>query len=55
MNRRPPGWQRKRPWSSKDGAPDDSVAQLTQLKSLLDSGALTQEEFDAKKQKIIGA
>ncbi len=37
------------------GAPDDSVAQLTQLKSLLDSGALTQEEFDAENQKIIGA
>jgi Short C-terminal domain len=37
------------------GSPDDSVAQLTQLKSLLDSGALTQEEFDAEKQKIIGA
>jgi hypothetical protein len=33
---------------------DDSVAQLTQLKSLLDSGALTQQEFDAEKQKIIG-
>ena len=37
------------------GSPDDSVAQLTQLKSLLDSGALTQDEFDAEKQKIIGA
>jgi Short C-terminal domain len=36
------------------GAPDDSVAQLTELKSLLDSGALTQQEFDAEKQKIIG-
>jgi Short C-terminal domain len=37
------------------GSPDDSVAELTQLKSLLDSGALTQGEFDAEKQKIIGA
>jgi hypothetical protein len=37
------------------GSPDDSVAQLTQLKSLLDSGALTQEEFDAEKQEVIGA
>ena len=35
--------------------PDDSYAKLTQLKSLLDSGTLTQEEFDAEKQKILGA
>lgn len=34
---------------------DDSVARLTELKGLLDSGALTQDEFDAEKQKIIGA
>ena len=34
-------------------APVDSVAQLTQLKSLLDAGALTQEEFDTEKQKIL--
>jgi hypothetical protein len=31
----------------------DMVAQLTQLKSLLDSGALSQEEFDAAKQKLL--
>jgi len=35
--------------------PDDSYAKLTQLKSLLDSGTLTQEEFDAEKQKILSA
>jgi hypothetical protein len=27
--------------------------QLTKLKGLLDSGALTQDEFDAQKQKIL--
>jgi hypothetical protein len=43
------------PEESAPAAGDDSVAQLTQLKSLLDSGALTQDEFDAEKQKIIGA
>jgi hypothetical protein len=31
----------------------DRVAALTQLKSLLDSGVLTQAEFDVEKQKII--
>ena len=37
------------------GAPSsDDMSRLTQLKDLLDSGALTQEEFDAEKQKILG-
>lgn len=27
---------------------------LTKLKELLDSGAITQEEFDAKKKQILG-
>ena len=31
----------------------DSYNQLTQLKSLLDQGVLTQAEFDAQKQKIL--
>jgi membrane protease subunit (stomatin/prohibitin family) len=37
-------------------APDDSedgMAKLTQLKSLLDQGVLTQAEFDMQKQKIL--
>jgi hypothetical protein len=33
--------------------PVDNVAQLVQLKSLLDAGALTQAEFDAEKAKIL--
>jgi membrane protease subunit (stomatin/prohibitin family) len=32
---------------------EDSMAQLTQLKGLLDQGVLTQAEFDAQKQKIL--
>jgi Short C-terminal domain len=32
----------------------DVVAQLQQLKQLLDSGALTQDEFDAAKTKLLG-
>ncbi len=33
---------------------DDQVAQLQQLASLKEQGILTQEEFDAKKQQILG-
>jgi hypothetical protein len=29
------------------------MQRLTELKGLLDSGALTQAEFDAQKQKIL--
>ena len=32
---------------------DDSMKKLTQLKGLLDSGVLTQAEFDEQKQKIL--
>lgn len=32
---------------------DDMVAQLTNLKSLLDQGILTQAEFDMQKQKLL--
>lgn len=34
---------------------EDVVAKLQQLKQLLDSGALSQEEFDAAKAKLLGA
>ena len=33
----------------------DRYAQLAELKGLLDSGAITQAEFDAEKQKLLGA
>jgi membrane protease subunit (stomatin/prohibitin family) len=32
---------------------EDSMEELTKLKGLLDSGVLTQAEFDAQKQKIL--
>ena len=32
----------------------DPIEQLTRLAALKDSGALTQEEFDAQKAKILG-
>lgn len=33
----------------------DLVSELSKLKGLLDSGALTQEEFDAAKAKLLAA
>jgi hypothetical protein len=35
-------------------SPQDSYADLMKLKELLDAGVLTQAEFDAEKQKILG-
>ena len=32
---------------------DESMQELTKLKELLDTGVLTQAEFDAQKQKIL--
>jgi len=32
---------------------NESMEELTKLKGLLDSGVLTQDEFDAQKQKIL--
>jgi hypothetical protein len=34
---------------------EESYAELMRLKELLDAGVLTQAEFDADKQKILGA
>lgn len=35
-------------------APTSTADELLKLKSLLDSGALTQDEFDAEKRKLLG-
>lgn len=35
-------------------AAEDPVAKLTQLKTLLDQGLITQEDFDAAKNKVLG-
>jgi len=34
---------------------DASMDELTKLKGLLDTGVLTQDEFDAQKQKILSS
>jgi hypothetical protein len=34
---------------------DENMEELTKLKGLLDTGVLTQAEFDAQKQKILGS
>src|SRR3954465_8878538 len=36
-------------------APADAYGDLMKLKELLDAGVLTQAEFDAQKQKILGS
>jgi len=36
-------------------APTDAYGDLMKLKELLDAGALTQAEFDAEKQKVLGS
>ena len=36
------------------GKPRDVVEELKRYKDLLDSGILTQEEFDAKKKQLLG-
>ncbi len=41
------------PAAPTGGVSDAMVEQLTKLKGLLDSGVLTQEEFDAQKAKVL--
>ena len=36
-------------------SPEDGYATLMKAKELLDAGVLTQAEFDAEKQKILGS
>ncbi len=42
------------PAAEPAAAAPDPIAQLTQLAALKDSGALTEEEFEAQKAKILG-
>ncbi len=42
------------PASAPAAAAPDPIEQLTQLAALKDSGALTEEEFEAQKAKILG-
>ncbi len=48
----PPPAQAEAPAAAPAG---DPYGDLMKLKELLDAGALTQAEFDAQKQKILGA
>ena len=45
--------QQQAPQVAPVASEDDKMAQLKQLKELLDTGVLTQAEFDAQKQKIL--
>ncbi|WKN28452.1 PH domain-containing protein [Apilactobacillus kunkeei] len=40
--------------NSSNGNIDDEIAQLKKLKSLVDEGIITDEEFAAKKKKVLG-
>jgi hypothetical protein len=40
--------------ASATGTAGDPVAQLERLDALRQSGALTQEEFDAQKKRLLG-
>ena len=43
------------PVAEASAAPADSYEELMKLKGLLDAGVLSQAEFDAEKQKILGS
>jgi hypothetical protein len=43
------------PTAEAAAAPTDAYGDLMKLKELLDAGVLTQAEFDAQKQKILGS
>jgi BMFP domain-containing protein YqiC len=42
------------PPQAAGGLSNDAIEQLKQLAQLKDAGVLTQEEFDAQKQKLLG-
>ena len=45
--------QQQAPAAAPAASQEDQYKQLTQLKSLLDQGVLTQAEFDAQKTRIL--
>jgi hypothetical protein len=50
----PPVYQQPAPSAKSTGLTDEAIAQLKQLGSLHESGILTDTEFEAAKQKILG-
>jgi len=47
--------QQQAPAAAAPASTEDGMAKLTQLKSLLDQGVLTQAEFDMQKSKILAS
>jgi len=43
------------PVAAAEASPADAYDELMKLKGLLDAGVLTQAEFDAQKQRILGS
>ncbi len=50
----PPVYQQPAPAAAHTGLTDENIAQLKQLGALHESGVLTDAEFEASKQKILG-
>jgi len=50
----PPVYQQPAPPAAPTGLTDENFAQLKQLGALHESGVLTDAEFEAAKQKILG-
>ena len=50
----PPTYQQPAPQAAPTGLTNDHIAQLKQLGALHESGVLTDAEFGAAKQKILG-
>jgi len=50
----PPAYQQPAPPATSTGVTNEQIAQLKQLGSLHESGVLTDAEFGAAKQKILG-
>jgi len=50
----PPVYQQPAPQAASTGVTNDQIAQLKQLGALHESGVLTDAEFGAAKQKILG-
>jgi hypothetical protein len=50
----PPVYQQPAPPATPTGLTDEGIAQLKQLGALHESGVLTDAEFEAAKQKILG-
>jgi hypothetical protein len=50
----PPDYQQPPPPATSTGVTNEQIAQLKQLGALHESGVLTDAEFGAAKQKILG-